>query len=112
MIEMVLFDIFVLMDMDYDYGYVVLNVLLFDYFYCFVLWLNLGFVMGLDFDVNGWIGELCDGMGYGWFVGDGGLVILFCFFIDFVIVMDLSYICWVDLFDVDLLLMIDEVCVV
>lgn len=73
-------DILLLTDFDFDAGGAAMaafsNAVANPYPYHFALKPNAGLHTGLDIDGNGYTGDARDGMGYGRFLGDGGMAIL------------------------------------
>ena len=93
-------DILILTDFDYDAGGAGLSafsdVLADPYQYKFALRPNAGMQTGLDIDGDGFTGDARDAMGYGRFLGDGGLALLSRSPVDVVNVIDLTELRWRD----------------
>jgi hypothetical protein len=93
-------DILILTDFDYDAGGAALSafsdVLPDPYQYKFALRPNAGMQTGLDIDGDGFTGDARDAMGYGRFLGDGGLALLSRFPVDGANVTDLTELRWRD----------------
>ena len=72
-------DILLLTDIDFDHSAAALTALsqalINPYPYQFTTRPNAGVQTGLDLDANGYLGDARDAMGYGRFLGDGGLAI-------------------------------------
>ncbi len=91
-------DILILTDFDYDAGGTALSAfstLLEDpYPHQFALRPNAGMQTGLDIDGDGFTGDARDAMGYGRFLGDGGMALLSRHPVRVGDVTDLTYLLW------------------
>jgi hypothetical protein len=96
-------DILILTDFDYDAGGAALSafsdILTDPYPHQFALRTNAGLQTGLDIDGDGYTGDARDAMGYGRFLGDGGMAILSRHSVDVNNVTDLSDLLWRDVPD-------------
>jgi len=94
-------DILVLTDIDFDAGGAAISAfsqaLETPYPYLFVRRPNSGFQTGLDLDGDGFAGDARDAVGYGRFLGDGGMAVLSRYPIDQHDVIDLSGYLWADI---------------
>ena len=94
-------DIMVLTDFDYDAGGAAMlafsNQLALPYPYQFALRPNAGVQTGLDVDGDGRTGDARDGLGYGRFMGDGGMALFSRYPIDPSQVTDLTSLRWQDI---------------
>lgn len=93
-------DILVLTDVDFDAGGAAVSALsqalAYPYPFSFTRRPNAGLQTGLDLDGDGFIGDARDALGYGRFIGDGGMAVLSRFPIQNDKVIDLSHILWRD----------------
>lgn len=93
-------DILLLTDFDFDAGGAATtafsNALARPYPYQFSAVPNAGLFTGLDIDGNGFTGDARDAMGYGRFLGDGGMVVFSRFPIRLEDVTDLTGLLWRD----------------
>lgn len=93
-------DILLLTDFDYDAGSVALDTfssqLEDPFIHLFSLQPNAGLQTGLDIDGDGFTGDARDAMGYGRFLGDGGMAILSRYPITANDVTDLTDLLWRD----------------
>ena len=91
-------DILLLTDIDFDAGgaaiFAFSQALETPYPYLFVRRPNAGFQTGLDLDGDGFAGDARDAVGYGRFLGDGGMAVLSRYPIDQHDVIDLSGHLW------------------
>lgn len=94
-------DILLLTNFDFDAGGTALSAfsdgLAAPYPYQFSLRPNAGVQTGLDVDDNGYTGDARDAMGYGRFMGDGGLALLSRYPVNLDDVVDLTQLLWRDL---------------
>jgi len=94
-------DILLLTDIDFDSGGIAVralsDALQFPFPHRFTHLPNAGQQTGLDLDGNGVAGDAQDALGYGRFLGDGGMAILSRYEIDGVRFMDFSSVLWRDL---------------
>lgn len=94
-------DILLLTDFDFDAGAVAISAfsqaLEAPYPYLFVRRPNAGFQTDLDLDGDGFAGDARDAIGYGRFLGDGGMAVLSRYPIDQRDVIDLSQYLWADI---------------
>jgi len=99
-------DILLLTDFDFDAGGAAVSAfsqaLEIPYPYLFVRRPNAGFQTGLDLDGDGFAGDARDAVGYGRFLGDGGMAVLSRYPIDRDDVIDLSGYLWADIPNVTL----------
>lgn len=100
-IDQVAPDVLVLTDFDFDASNAALSAfsqsLNSPYPYLFSRRPNAGLQTGLDLDGNGYAGDARDAMGYGRFLGDGGMAILSRYPIQDANVTDLTQLLWRDL---------------
>lgn len=93
-------DILVLTDIDFDEGAAALfafsQALENPYPYTFTAAPNAGVQTGLDLDGDGYAGDARDALGYGRFLGDGGMAVLSRFPIQADRVIDLTPMLWKD----------------
>lgn len=94
-------DILLLTDFDFDHGGAALaafsNSLTTPYPYHFALRPNAGVQTGLDVDGDGYTGDARDALGYGRFLGDGGMAILSRYPVDDSAARDLTGTLWRDI---------------
>lgn len=94
-------DILVLTDFDFDYGGAALSAfssaLLVPFPYQYASGPNAGLQTGLDLDRDSFTGDARDAIGYGRFLGDGGMAVLSRFPIQTDAVIDLSDVLWADI---------------
>lgn len=96
-------DTLILTDFDYDAGGAALSafsdILADPYQYQFALRPNAGMQTGLDVDGDGFTGDARDAMGYGRFLGNGGIALLTRHSVDLGDVNDLTDLLWRDVPD-------------